>query len=125
VIGPALLVAQGQSLDHDVVVRAPAGDVPVLMCGWVRADGTAVYGTSSEMDGVAGQALGGGRFRFRLRFDALPLLPGSYLLRTHVLDAEGLRLFCTSERAVTVTGATRELGIARLPHRWLGPDDAP
>ena len=60
-----------------------------------------------------------------LHFDALPLLPGSYLLRTHVLDAEGLRMFCTSEREVIVSGATRELGIARLPHRWLPPGEAP
>lgn len=122
---PAITIAQGDSLAHEVVVRAPVGDTPVLMCGWVRADGTAVYGMSSEMAGVAGQTLGDGRHRFRLHFDALPLLPGSYLLRTHVLDAEGLRMFCTSEREVIVSGATRELGIARLPHRWLPPGEAP
>ena len=84
-----------------------------------------MYGTSSEMAGVPGQPLGTGRFRFHLRFDKLPLLPGSYLLRTHVLDTEGLRMFCTSEREVRITGATRELGIARLPHRWLGPGESP
>ncbi len=125
VLGAPIHLAQGDSLDHEVIVRAPAGSAPTLMCGWVRADGTAVYGTSSEMAGVPGQPLGGGRFRFHLRFDALPLLPGSYLLRTHVLDSEGLRMFCTSEREVRVTGATRELGIARLPHRWLGPGESP
>jgi lipopolysaccharide transport system ATP-binding protein len=125
VLGAPIRLAQGDSLDHEVIVRAPPGPAPTLMCGWVRADGTAVYGTSSEMAGMPGQPLGDGRFRFHLRFDALPLLPGSYLLRTHVLDTEGLRMFCTSEREVLVTGATRELGIARLPHRWLGPGELP
>ncbi len=124
VIGAPLRLQQGDGLHHEVIVRAPPGPAPVLMCGWVRADGTAVYGTSSEMAGVFAEPLGKGRFRFRLVFDALPLLPGSYLLRTHVLDAEGLRMFCTSEREVMLTGATRELGIARLPHRWLGPGEA-
>jgi len=122
---PAINIGQGDSLSHEVIVRAPAGDEPVLMCGWTRADGTAVYGTSSEMAGIPGEPLGDGRHRFRLHFDALPLLPGNYLLRTHVLDAEGLRMFCTNEREVTVTGATREFGIARLPHRWLGPGEVP
>ncbi len=123
VIGTPLRLQQGDDLNHEVIVRAPPGQAPVLMCGWVRADGTAVYGTSSEMAGVFAEPLGKDRYRFRLAFDALPLLPGSYLLRTHVLDAEGLRMFCTSEREVLVTGATRELGIARLPHRWLGPGE--
>lgn len=122
---PAQYLEQGASLLHEVVLRAPAGVAPVLMCGWVRADGTPVYGLSSEMAQVAGEPLGDDRFRFRLHFDALPLLPGSYQLRTHVLDAEALRLFCTSERSIVIQGATRELGVVRLPHRWLGPDEAP
>ena len=44
------------------------------------------------------------RFRARLAFDPVTLLPGSYTLRVHPLDPEGLRLFDTWERAVRVTG---------------------
>ena len=117
----AVAVVAGDQLVQDVVLRSRDGSTPVLLNGWMRADGTPVYGVSSEMDGVPAQALGEGRFRFRLCFDALPLLPGSYRLRASALDTEGLRLFDTLDREVSVTGQAREYGLVRLPHRWLGP----
>jgi len=122
--GQSLQLDMGQTLVHDVVLRAPADATPVLMCGWVRADGTAVYGTSSEIEGVRGQAMGEGRYRYRLCFEDLPLLPGAYQLRTHLLDGEGLRMFDTRVTSVLVRGASRELGVTRLPHRWIGPSEA-
>jgi len=117
----AVAVVAGDQLVQDVVLRSRDGSTPVLLNGWMRADGTPVYGVSSEMDGVPAQALGEGRFRFRLCFDALPLLPGSYRLRASALDTEGLRLFDTLDREVSVTGPAREYGLVRLPHRWLEP----
>jgi lipopolysaccharide transport system ATP-binding protein len=59
-------------------------------------------------------------FQWQLNFDALPLLPGSYLLAVHAMDPEGVRLFDTLERALVVRGQSRELGMVRLAHRW-GP----
>ena len=53
------------------------------------------------------------------RFEGLPLLPGSYSLRGHAMDPEGLRLCDTAEIRFSVRGASRELGMVRLPHRWL------
>ena len=50
--------------------------------------------------------------------EPLTLLPGSYRLRSSALDGEGLRLFDTIDREVTVTGSAREYGLARLPHAW-------
>jgi len=47
------------------------------------------------------------------------LLPGSYNVRVHVLDSEGVRLFETEERALNVRGESREFGLVRLPHRWI------
>ncbi|PZO06591.1 MAG: ABC transporter ATP-binding protein [Lysobacteraceae bacterium] len=117
----AVAVVAGDQLVQDVVLRSRDGSTPVLLNGWMRADGTPVYGVSSEMDGVPAQALGEGRFRFRLCFDALPLLPGSYRLRASALDTEGLCLFDTLDREVSVTGPAREYGLVRLPHRWLEP----
>ncbi len=117
----AVAVVAGDQLVQDVVLRSRDGSTPVLLNGWMRADGTPVYGVSSEMDDVPAQALGEGRFRFRLCFDALPLLPGSYRLRASALDTEGLRLFDTLDREVSVTGPAREYGLVRLPHRWLEP----
>ncbi len=116
----AVSVAMGASLEQDVVIHSRDGQPPVLLNGWVRADGTPVYGVSSEMDGVRAQPLGDGRFRFRLVFDPMTLLPGSYRLRSSALDGEGLRLFDTLDREVTVTGTAREYGLARLPHTWGG-----
>ncbi|MBW8368781.1 MAG: ABC transporter ATP-binding protein [Arenimonas sp.] len=117
----AVAVAAGGPLVQEVVLRSRDGRAPVMLNGWVRADGTPVYGVSSEMDGVPAQALGDGRFLFRLCFDALPLLPGSYRLRASALDTEGLRLFDTLDREVSVTGQAREYGLVRMPHRWLEP----
>ncbi|TNJ35548.1 ABC transporter ATP-binding protein [Arenimonas terrae] len=118
--GPATVLA-GDRLVQDVVLHSRDGRAPVMLNGWVRADGTPVYGVSSEMDGIAAEALGDGRFRFRLCFEPLTLLPGSYRLRTHALDPEGLRLFDTLDREVEVAGQAREYGLVRLPHRWLEP----
>ncbi|GAB2490052.1 ABC transporter ATP-binding protein [Arenimonas alkanexedens] len=116
----AMSVPMGGRLEQDVVIHSRDGLPPVLLNGWVRADGTPVYGVSSEMDGVRPEPLGDGRFRFRLVFEPLTLLPGSYRLRASALDDEGLRLFDTLDREVTVTGTAREYGLARLPHSWRG-----
>ena len=113
-----LVIAQGDTLRHELELHSRDGRRPVAMVGWLRADGTSVYGTSSEIDGADAEDLGAGRFRFRVRFDALPLLPGSYRLRSFALDAEGLRLFDQCEREVVVQGESREFGSVRLPHRW-------
>jgi lipopolysaccharide transport system ATP-binding protein len=114
-----LLLAMGENLTQDVVLGSRDGRPPTLLNGWVRADGTPVYGVSSEMDGTRPEPLGGGLFRFRLRFDCLPLLPGNYRLRTHALDSEALRLFDTVDRDVSIAGQAREYGLVRLSHRWL------
>ena len=118
--GPVTL-GQGGGLDCELVLHSRDGRAPVAMLGWLHADGTPVYGVSSEMDGVAPESLGDGRFGFRIRFDALPLLPGRYRLRAVALDAEGLRLFDQREREIVVRGESREFGLVRLPHRWGRP----
>ena len=51
----------------------------------------------------------------------MALLPGKYLVRAHALDPEGVRLFDNVERTFVVTGATREMGLVRLAHRWSDP----
>jgi lipopolysaccharide transport system ATP-binding protein len=34
------------------------------------------------------------------------------------MDPEGVRVFDTLERSVTIRGATREFGLVHLAHRW-------
>jgi lipopolysaccharide transport system ATP-binding protein len=109
---------QSAPLRVEMVLRSADGRAPTVLVGIVRADGSPVYGVSSDMEGAEPEALGGGRFRYRIEFDALPLLPGHYHLRVHPLDPEGVRLFGTTERDLVIRGASREMGMIRLAHRW-------
>jgi lipopolysaccharide transport system ATP-binding protein len=111
--------AFGRDLDIEVEIHSPDGRSPQLAIGVIRADGTAVYGTTSEIAGVSATPLTSERYRFRLRLENLALLPGHYTLKLHALDPEGLRLFDTDSREILVRGDTRELGLVRLSHRWL------
>ena len=95
-----------------------------MLVGIVRADGTPVYGVATDMDGVAPRALAADRYAFELEFPELPLLPGKYFVRAHVLDPEGVRMFDTLEQPLVVTGASRELGLVRIAHRWRVADGA-
>jgi lipopolysaccharide transport system ATP-binding protein len=114
-------INMGDTLNVDVVVECRDERAPMLSVGLLRADGTPVYGVDTVMDGVQGQALGAGRFRFQLNFPSLALLPGEYVLRAFPLDAEGLRLFTPEECSVRVRGQSREFGLVRLPHHWGSP----
>jgi len=111
-------IETGGDLAVDLLLRSPDGRAPVALVGVIRADGTPVYGVASDYDRIDGEADGEGGFRFRVRFERLPLLPGSYSLRAHAMDPEGIRLFDTAEVRFSVSGQSREMGMVRLPHRW-------
>lgn len=120
-----LYLEQAEPLRVETLVRSADARAPHVLVGIVRADGTPVYGVSSDMDGGAPEDLGENRYRYRVRFDGLPLLPGHYQLRVHPLDPEGVRLFGTTERDLVIRGASREMGMVRLAHRWLDPHETP
>jgi lipopolysaccharide transport system ATP-binding protein len=111
-------VDPARGFDVAVEIRSPDGREPVALFGVVREDGTPVYGTSSEIDGVRARRVAPDRFAFAISFRDLPLLPGRYRVRAHAMDPEGMRLFDTHESPLVVAGTTRELGFCRLPHRW-------
>jgi lipopolysaccharide transport system ATP-binding protein len=96
------------------------GRPPGVSIGIVRIDGTPVYGIVSEADQYRPVRMDSNRFAFQLEFPELALLPGKYSIRAHALDPEGMRLFDTVERELFIEGATRELGLCRLNHRWMG-----
>ncbi len=115
-----LELAMGDDLAVELVLHSPDGRPPVGLVGIVRADGTPVYGVGSDFEQVQPEDRGGGRFRYRIRFPAPPLLPGSYSIRGHAMDPEGVRVCDTREQRFRVTGRSRELGFVRLPHDWSG-----
>jgi lipopolysaccharide transport system ATP-binding protein len=114
----------GASLRVSARLRSRDGRVPCLAIGIVRADGTAVYGVSSDMDAVVPERSGADEYRAEIEFANVALLPGSYAVRVHAMDSEGVRLFDTVERGLVVRGASREFGLVRLAHRWIGVRDA-
>jgi lipopolysaccharide transport system ATP-binding protein len=111
-------VETGGTLEAEMVLHSPDGRQPVAVFGVMRADGTPVYGAASEFSGVVPERVDPQHYRFRVCFEELALLPGSYSIRAHALDPEGVRLCDTSELRFVVSGESREVGIVRLPHRW-------
>lgn len=99
-------------------IHSRDGRVPIVVIGITRADGTPVYGVTSEIDGRAPQRESDTVYVAELTFPELGLLPGAYTVRVHPLDPEGVRLFDTREQSLHIRGASRELGLVRLPHVW-------
>ena len=123
-LDPDARIRSGGTLTVRGHVVSPQGSVPVIRLGLVRADGTPVYGVSSDMDRVALARIDNRRLSFTLTFPELPLLPGKYLIRVHVLDQGGTGLFDSVEKSFVVEGDTRELGLVRMAHRWRNGADA-
>ena len=113
-----LAITFGGDLEAELVLHSPDGRPPVALFGVMRADGTPVYGVASDYDDIEAERLDDEHYRFRICFDRLPLLPGSYSIRGHAMDPQGIRLCDTAELRFTVSGQSREMGILRLPHSW-------
>lgn len=111
--------AMGDDLDVELHIYSPDDRPPVGVFGVVRADGTPVYGVVSDNEGISPVKLSKQHYCFRIRFNDISLLPGSYTLRGHSMDPEGLRVFDNREITFTMTGRTKELGYVKLPHQWL------
>jgi len=116
--GDAPEIPQGSDLRAEALMVSPDQRPPVVLFGIVRADGTPVYGVSSDQLGIQPVAKGDGLFCYRIRFQDLPLLPGSYSLRAHTMDPEGVRLLDSHEARFVVSGESRELGFVRLKNVW-------
>lgn len=114
-------LAIGDTLKARGRLFSPDGRPPAVAIGILRVDGTPVYSAVSEADGFVPTPDGGDGFGFEIEFPDLPLLPGSYELRGHAMDPEGVRLFDRVSREFTVGGRTREMGLCRLAHAWHGP----
>lgn len=112
------VLSGGADVDIEADVYSPDGRMPVLAMGVVRSDGSGLFGTNSQLDDALPTRIDDTHWRFRLRLLNLPLLPASYMLRLHALDPEGMRLFDTVERGLTIRGASRHLGCIVIERRW-------
>ncbi|MEO7325020.1 MAG: ABC transporter ATP-binding protein [Dokdonella sp.] len=117
-----LMLDSGATLQVRARIYSRDGRVPCLAIGIARSDGTPVYGVSTDMDDCAPQRSADNEYASELEFSDLALLPGSYTVRVHPLDSEGVRVFDTVERGLIVRGASREFGLVRLAHRWKQDD---
>ncbi len=115
------VLRHGDGLTVALEIYTPDDALPQVGVGIIRADGTPVYGTTSEIDGIVATRRDAHHVGYRLRFEHLPLLPGGYTLKLHALDPEGIRLFDTVERGFVIRGASREFGLVRLSHQWQTP----
>ena len=113
-----LAIAQGSDLPMVVDIHSPDDRIPQVLIGLLRADGTPIYGFGSELEGIQPERLEARCYRYRLRFEALSLLPGHYFVRAFAMDPEGLRMFDTATQDLIVRGESREMGMVRLPHHW-------
>lgn len=122
--GP-LELALGQDLTVSGTVFSPDGRAPVVASSIVKADGLAVFGTFSDTTQAALVRSSPQEWRYELYYPSLPVLPGTYGVRAHAMDPEGLRLMDHVEWPLEVRGQTRHMGACLLPHQWRGNPNAP
>lgn len=111
-------VHSGADLSIEIRAHSPDGRKPVAGFGIIDRGGLPVYGVASSAATAAGERINAHEWRYRVSFPALPLLPGSYTVRAHVLDPEGMRVCDSMETRLTVSGKSLELGSVRLQHAW-------
>jgi len=112
------VLESGQPAAIEIAYRNPAGVADAVFGVYLyRDDGTGVYGTNTLVDGCAVPNREEGVARFAV--DALDLLPGAYDADVGIIDPQD-RYYDYHEKGLSfrVISSTREIGVARLRHRW-------
>jgi ABC-type polysaccharide/polyol phosphate transport system ATPase subunit len=115
---PKTLLEIGEPARFEILYRNKSGLKDAVFGVYVyRDDGTGIYGTNTMLDDVAVPLREEGVVRFAM--DALALLPGAYDVDVAATDRSD-RHYDYRQKALNfrVVGSSREVGIARLPHRW-------
>ncbi len=113
----ALGAGSAATLEMDVEVRVPQDDF-VFGVGIYHADGTCVYGTNTDLEGLMPQRLDANG-RVRLVMPSLDLVAGTYRIDAAVHTRNG-RAF-DYRRAVmrfVVGSRVHDIGIYRPKHQW-------
>ena len=122
VVGPdgdeRAVLDSGQPAAIEIAYRNGAGVRDAVFGVYVyRDDGVGVYGTNTLMDGCAVPSQPEGVARFVI--DGLDLLPGAYDIDVGIIDPQD-RYYDYLQKGLSlrVIGGSREVGLARLRHRW-------
>jgi len=122
VLGPdgdeRAVLESGRPAVIEIGFRNPRGVTDAVFGIYVyRDDGTGVYGTNTLMDGVSVPVRAVGVARFAI--DELALLPGAFDVDIGIIDPQD-RYYDYHQKGLQfrVIGRSREVGVARLPHRW-------
>jgi ABC-type polysaccharide/polyol phosphate transport system ATPase subunit len=112
-VGPGTPV----SIDIDVTVRVPQDDF-VFGVGIYHADGTCVYGTNTDLEGLMAERLDANA-RVRFIMPALDLVAGRYRIDAAVHTHNG-RAFDYRRGAIyfVVGSRVHDIGIYRPKHQW-------
>lgn len=103
-----------------VRVHMPEGEVPSIGVMLEQAHGVGITSVTTHNDGVVPQHLGNNLWQARLRFTALPLHSGEYVVSAYLFDAKGLVVYeewLQYARFRHVYPLSMP-GLVRLPHQW-------
>ncbi|MBM4433504.1 MAG: ABC transporter ATP-binding protein [Chloroflexi bacterium] len=116
--GERAVLDSGEPASIEIAYRSGAAVSDAVFGVYVyRDDGVGVYGTNTMIDGCEAPVRGEGVARFRV--DSLDLLPGAYDIDVGIIDPQD-RYYDYLQKGLTVRviGRSREVGVARLRHRW-------
>lgn len=95
------------------LVHSPDSRPPVFAVGIKDRNQTAIFGTTSEIDGVQPHQVDENTFEFRVEFQCSELNSGRYFVTGHAMDPEALRLFDTVTCLFVVPGEATKDGFFR------------
>jgi ABC-type polysaccharide/polyol phosphate transport system ATPase subunit len=122
VLGPdgaeRVVLESGQPAAIEISYRNPRGVSDAVFGVYLyRDDGIGVYGTNTLIDGISVPVKADGVVRFSMH--GIELLPGGFDVDIGITDPQD-RAYDYHQKGVQfrVIGTSREVGVARLAHRW-------
>jgi len=114
-----VVLESGRPAAIEIAYRNPSGIAdPVFGVCIYRDDGMAAYCTNTASDGISVPPREEGVVRFAM--ESLSLLPGGFDVDVGITDPQD-RYYDYLEKGITfrvIAGPGREMGMARIPHRW-------
>ncbi|TMC42466.1 MAG: ABC transporter ATP-binding protein [Chloroflexi bacterium] len=113
-----VVLQSGEPAAIEIGYRNPKGVSDAVFGVYLyRDDGIGVFGTNTLIDGVTVPVKAEGIVRFAIQ--GIELLPGGFDVDIGITDAQD-RAYDYHQKGVQfrVIGTSREIGVARLGHRW-------